>query len=156
MAKTKSAAIERKTVRAAQPLGPGLHPAVIELRSGAAFRVRLMDDARRKAVLADGVDPRLVDECLRTGRLVILCDTKRGVTILGALQTAPSLAREADGTLTLEARTIRLRAEKNVVIEAGPSSLTLDRSGSVRAEGERMVIDMGSNVRVLSALVELP
>lgn len=156
MTKTKAAAIKPKTTPRPRPLGPGLHPAVIELRSGAAFRVRLMDESRRNAVLGDGVDPGLADECLRTGRLVILCDTRRGATLVGALQTAPSITREPDGTLALEGKTIRLRAEKAVVIEAGSASLSLDHGGSVRAEGDRMVIDMGSNVRVLSALVELP
>jgi hypothetical protein len=159
MAKIKTATPAtpaRRTAKEPEPLGPGLHPGVLEMRSGASFRVRLMDDSRRRAVLGDGVDPALADECLRTGRLVILCDTKRGVTLLGALQTAPSIARGPDGSLCLEGKTIRIRAEKAVVIEAGPVSLSLEQGGTVRAEGDRMVIDMGSIVRVLSALVELP
>jgi len=137
-------------------LGAGLHAAFIELRTDDGFRVRTPDERRFQAVLAYGVDPALVDECFRGSRLVILSDTPRGVAILGALQTTRSLSHEPDGTVTLDAKKIRLRAEQGVVLEAGQTSLRMDKKGAMRTEGHRMVIDMSSNVRVLSALVELP
>lgn len=150
------AATSKRNTEARPALGPGLHAGTIELRSGRSYRVRTTAGARLRAALGDGVDPGLADECLRASRLVILCDTERGPTIVGALQTTRSIVHEPDGTLAIEGKTIRLRAEKSLRIEAGPVSLTLDAAGTARAEGDRMVIDMSSNVRVLSALVELP
>ena len=118
--------------------------------------MRTPDERRFKAVLSHGVDPGLVDDCFRANQLVIVSDTPRGVTILGALQTTRSFTHESDGTVTLDATAIRLRAEKGVVLQAGQTSLRMDKKGAMRTEGHRMVIDMSSNVRVLSALVELP
>jgi N-acetylmuramic acid 6-phosphate (MurNAc-6-P) etherase len=87
---------------------------------------------------------------------VILADTPRGPTIVGALQTARAVSVEPDGTVALEGKAIRIRADKAISLETGASAVRLEESGRVRAEGHRMVIDMSSNVRVLSALVELP
>jgi hypothetical protein len=88
---------------------------------------------------------------------MIACDTERGVTIVGALQTAPSVEREPDGTLVLSGTRVRILAEKGVSVEAGAAaSMALESTGKARLAGDRMVIDMSSNVRVLSALVELP
>jgi hypothetical protein len=144
-------------------LGPGIHPGVIEVlevsetasaRSG--LRVRLLTGERIAAVLGDGVDLALAEECLRDARTVMLADTSRGPTVLGALQTTRSLERLPDGTIAIDADRIRLRAKKAVILEAGEVSLRLEADGTVHTEGERMLIDMSSNLRVLSALVELP
>jgi hypothetical protein len=152
----KRAAKKEPAPRTLEALGPGLHAAYIELRAGGRYRARLPSGVRVAAVLGDGVEPALAEECLRAGRMVILCDTERGPTLIGALQTSRSVVREADGALSIAARTIRLKADQALVVEAGPVALRLEQSGLMRAEGEKMIIDMGSNVRVLSALVELP
>ncbi len=137
-------------------LGPGLHGAHVELALGSTYRVRGLAGDRHVAVLGDGVDSALVDECLRGSRLVILADTERGIAIVGALQTSRSVVIEPDGTAVLRAKGIRLQADQTLVLEAGTTSLRVEASGAVCAQGDTMVIDMGSHVRVLSALVELP
>ena len=152
---------EQRVALRPERLGPGLHAAFIELRSqnsGAqdSYWVRTPDEQRFKAVLAYGIDPGLVAECFAAGRLVIVSDTPKGVAILGALQTTRSLTHEPDGTVSLQAKKIRLSADEGVVIAAGQTSLRMNKEGAMRTEGHRMVIDMSSNLRVLSALVELP
>ena len=137
-------------------LGPGLFAGFVELRTDRSFRVRLTDDRRIAAKLSDAVDPGLVEDCLRQGRMVIVADTAAGPAILGALQTSRQLTMEPDGTLSIEAKALRLVGEKAVSLECGPVSLRMESKGTLRTEGDRMVIDMSSNVRVLSALVELP
>jgi hypothetical protein len=146
-------------------LGPGLHGATLEMslqpapgarRAERGWRVRTLLGERLTAIAADSVEPALLDECLRSGRWVLLADTDRGPTILGALQTSRGVEMDADGTAVLRARTVRISAEKALTVEAGSTSIRLDESGAARAQGDRMVIDMGSHVRVLSALVELP
>ncbi len=146
-----------EAVPPAQPaLSPGLHGAVVELRTKTGFRVRSMAGERFAAVLGDGVEVELVDECMRTGRMAIVCQTVRGPTIVGALQTTRSIVRDANGAVTLDAREIKIRGKQRVLLQAGEVTLVLDESGRLRTTGERMVIDMSSNVKVLSALVELP
>jgi hypothetical protein len=138
-------------------LGPGVHAAMIELNLGACYQVRLLHGARTTAKLAFGVSPRLLEECLMTRRLVIVANDDSGPIVLGALQTEPSAGvREDTRALEVEARHIRLRAAETITLEAGPVSLSLDKSGAVHIEGERMVIDVGALLRVLSAKVELP
>ena len=56
----------------------------------------------------------------------------------------------------MDAREIRLRAERALSIEAGPIVITADNQGALRMEGDRLVIDMAAIVRVLSSRVELP
>jgi hypothetical protein len=148
-----SKARKPKTNRA---LGPGLHALHIDLFADGECRVRTLTGERMRAVVGDAVDPALVEECLRFGRMVIGADTERGPTVIGALQTTRSLSHEPDGTVVLEAKEIRLRARERVRVEAGASSLSLQKAGRSNLRGERLVIDMSSNVRVLSALVELP
>jgi hypothetical protein len=153
---TKRAPRKTPAPRALEALGPGLHAGFIEMSLDGTYGVRLASGARGTAVLGDGVEPELAEECKRDSRLVVLCDTERGPTIVGALQTARSVVRTADGALSISARTIRLQAEERLQIEAGRVALRVDKGGEMRAQGDKMVIDMGSNVRVLSALVELP
>jgi len=147
----------KKTKPGTEQLGPGLHLVHLDLSSDDSIMVRTIDGQRIVAVLGDGVDLRLVDECRRAGRPMIACDMERGVTVMGALQTTPTVEREPDGTLVLEGTRVRIVAEKGVTMEAGTNaSLALEATGKTRMVGDRLVLDMSSNVRVLSALVELP
>lgn len=76
---------------------------------------------------------------------------------MGALQTRKTIEQAPDGTLVLAAKTVRISAEESVTLEAGQAaSVALASTGKARMTGDRMVIDMSANVRVLSALVELP
>jgi hypothetical protein len=146
-----------RTVKEPAHLGPGVHAAIIELNLGASYQVRLLNGVRTTAKRAGGVSPLLLEECLMTRRLVMVTDGENGPVILGALQTelAPRV-REETGALEVEARHIQLRAAETIALKAGPVSLVLDKSGVVRVAGERMVIDVGALLRVLSAKVELP
>lgn len=156
MAKGKTTVARRPRI-AIERLGPGLHWVHLDLGAAGSPIVRTLDGRRLAAVVEGGVDPRLLAECRRAGRAMIACDTERGVTIVGALQTAPSVEREPDGTLLLEGTRVRIVAEKGASIEAGAgASIALESTGRARLVGDRMVIDMSSNVRVLSAHVELP
>lgn len=156
MAKAKRT-LARGPKAGTERLGPGLHLVHLDLGPADAPMVRTLDGRRIAALVGDGVDPRLIAECRRAGRAMIACDLERGVTIVGALQTAPSVEREPDGTLLLEGTRVRIVAEKGVTVEAGEAaSMALESTGKARMVGDRMVIDMSSNVRVLSALVELP
>lgn len=148
----------RGQARAQQPdiLGPGLHGGVIELATDESYRVRLLTGDRVSATLSPGVQPALAAECLRTGRMVLLIASERGPMIAGALQTSLAVERDADGVVAIDASEIRLRAERALLIEAGPVTIRADESGALRMEGDRMVLDMAALVRVLSARVELP
>jgi hypothetical protein len=151
-----SARPRKSPPRAAAELGSGLHLAWVERILDGACALRLLSGERVSATIDEDVDPSLVADCLRNGRKVIVCATSAGPTIMGALQTAPALTRAEDGKLTIEARELRLRAERSLVIEAGPVALRVDASGALRLEGDRMIIDMGSFVRFLAGRVELP
>ena len=154
----KRAAVRGGAARAADPapLGPGLHGAFIELASEGSYRVRTTSGEHLRAELAPGVSPALAMECLRAGRMVILVASARGPEIVGALQTAPAVERDADGVVSVDAREIRLRAEQSILIEAGPVTIRADESGALRMEGDRLVLDMPALVRVLSARMEIP
>lgn len=152
----ESGATRAKRAPRRETLGAGLHAGVIELRSGGAFQVRLPAGGRCKATLDDEVDPALAEECLRSGRRVVLCDGERGPVIVGALQTSAPVVKTADGAVTIEGRELRLKAKERVVIDTGATSLRMAENGAVRFEGEKMVIDMPALVRILAASVELP
>ncbi|WP_437733576.1 hypothetical protein [Sorangium sp. So ce1335] len=157
MAKKKVSSLPRSRVADREPaLGPGIHGASIELALAGSYRIRTTSGARCAAVLGDGVDPALADDCLRTGRLVIVADGPRGPAIMGALQTSLPIARDADGVVSVNAKELRVRLDRAASIEVGAASITADAAGVVRIEGDRMVLDMGALVRVLSARVELP
>ena len=140
----------------ASALGPGLHGATIELRSGSAFRIRTTEGRLLNAALADGVDPALADDCLRTGRMIIVSDTPRGPEIAGALMSSLPVARGEDGVVTIDAKELRLRADRTLSLEVGSVSLSAESSGAMRLEGDRLVIDMAALVRIFSSKVELP
>ena len=156
------------TPRAARPgaalLGPGLHPALVERIAPAPidearpawYQVRLVDGRTLRAALAPGVTPALIDTCAREGRNVVLMEGPAGVLIAGALQTAPTPAPDARGTLALEARHLRLRGTETLEIEVPGASLRMEPGGALRLEGDRLVIDMAALVRIFSGRVEIP
>jgi len=140
----------------ALPLGPGLHGAFVELRSGDSYQIRTTDGRRLFAALSEGVEAALIDDCLRTASMVIVTETARGPEIAGALMRALPAARSEDGVVTLEGKEVRLRGERSLSVEVGPVSLLADESGTMRIEGDRLVIDMAALVRIFSTRVELP
>src|SRR4051812_36991680 len=133
---TRAPASKRKLKPAAHAVGAGLHAASVELVSGGSLRLRLPSGERITAVLGDGVERELVEECMRERRHVIVCDSPRGPLVLGALQTARVIARDERGNLTLEAKDVRIVAERLLVLEAGAAALRLERAGVLKAEGE--------------------
>ncbi|MEO7330716.1 MAG: hypothetical protein ABI193_19225 [Minicystis sp.] len=149
----------RKTVIAKEHearLGPGLHPAKVELFADTVARARLASGEVVRARVAPEVEPAFVEECLRLGRTVLLADSEQGPAIIGALQTSRALGPSADGTLLLDADVVRLRAASLATIEVGASALRFEPTGLVRMEGNKLVVDVSSLVRFLSARVELP
>lgn len=149
--------VVRLAPRDPRALGPGLHMASIARRdAGGACLVRLASGGEVMASIADHVEPGLVDECLRTSKPVILTEGSRGPLIVGALQTARAITCAQDGSLDVSASEIRLRADRGIVLEAGEAALRLERAGLVRMDGEKVLIDASSIVRVLAACVELP
>jgi hypothetical protein len=140
----------------AQALGPGLHAGTVELGSGGVYRVRTLAGARHQAALGDHVEPALVEECLRTGRPVLLAEGAAGPFIVGAIQTTRTIAHEPDGSLEISAKDLRLRADRAIVVETGEAVMRLERAGLVRIDGDKMVIDTSSIVKILAACVELP
>lgn len=145
-----------RRARAVAALGPGLHPGILELAASGSFRVRVQGDKLVSATLGPGVSPALAEECMREGRTVVLVEGPDGIRIAGALQTAPTIAPDAQGTLALEAKHLRVRAERSIALEVPGGSLTLEKEGLVRMEGDKLVLDMAALVRIFSARVEIP
>lgn len=137
-------------------LGPGLQMGVIELLAGDSYGVRLLDGRRTSARRSPYVHVALVEECLREQRPMLLSDGAKGAEIVGALQVAPSIAPDIDGNLNISARQLNLKAENGVRVESGRSELRLGEDGRVRLTAERAVLDVASNLRIYSSLVELP
>ncbi|MFO0759561.1 MAG: hypothetical protein U0359_23920 [Byssovorax sp.] len=157
MAARKTTAKKSPARRAAPaPLAPGLHAGTIELRAEGTYGVRLLDGSFVSATLDDDVAPDFARECLRRGRRVIVTQGREGPVVLGALQTERSLTREEDGSLSVTAKKIRLKAEQSIVFETGQAALRLSPEGMLKLEGDKMVIDVGGLVRFLSARVEFP
>jgi hypothetical protein len=136
-------------------LGPGLHAGTVELEAGGSYRVRLASGGHVRACLDVGLAPEFVDACMKTGRKVLLEDSDRGPRILGAIE-APQMPPSGEAHVAVEGGTIRLRAKDAIAIEVGKSTLRLDKTGALRIEGRKMVLDVASLVRFLSARVELP
>jgi hypothetical protein len=142
-------------------LEPGLHPGIVEERTGSTrdvVRVRLFDGGIHEAVAAPGVAAALVDECMRDRRTVLLSRGPKGeALIVGALQTAPSVAStDRDERALVHGTSVELTAEHSIALRVGKSTVTIDKHGVVRLAGQRMTLDMAALVRVLSAHVELP
>jgi hypothetical protein len=151
--------------KAEAALGPGLHAGHLEMvtasadegrERGQSYRVRLASGRRVAARLGKAVAADFADECLRDGRTVVLVESPGGVEIAGALQVSKALAKDPQGTLTLEARHVRVRADQSIVLEVPGGALSLEPGGAVRLEGDKLVIDMAALVRVFAARVELP
>jgi hypothetical protein len=128
----------------------------VELASGARFRVRALDGTLVQAEVRHGVDRGLVDDCLRSGGLVVVADGARGVEIIGALQTRRAPAVSEAGVFAVSAKKIALRAEQTIEIEAGNTAIALERLGLVKMRGDKALFDFNALLRVLSARVELP
>lgn len=139
-----------------ESLGAGIHAATIELEAASSYRVTQLDGRSVIATPAAGVSPKLLEECLSSRRLVMLADGERGPVILGALQTTPTPHVDERGAFEVDARHITMRAEATIALEVGSTSLTLDKSGVARVEGERLVIDVAALARILATKVELP
>ena len=143
------------------PLGAGLHAGRVQCVLASRhvtprYRVELATGRVITASLDEAVSPALAEECLRQRRTVVLVDGARGPVIAGALQTSPGVAADAHGTLVLDARQVRVRADRSLVLEVPGASLELGRGGEVRFEGDKLVLDMAALVRILSGKVEIP
>jgi hypothetical protein len=143
--------------RGAPALGPGIHPARIEMRADGAFRVRTAGGELLAARLAEGFEEAFAEECMRERRTVMIAEgTEVEAVILGALQTSRAVERDAHDTVRIEGKRVELEAEEGISIQVGKSTLRLDRHGAVKIVGQKMTMDVAAVVRVLSALVELP
>jgi hypothetical protein len=152
---SKRAPLSRRlTVKKA--LGPGIHPGVVELEAGGSYRVALLAGGHVRARVDKGLSKKFVDECMRTGAKMLLHDTPRGPEILGALHAPRELAEGEHDDVDLRGKTVRVRATDEIVLEVGKTALRLDKSGAARLDGRKLVLDIASLIRMLSARVELP
>ncbi len=128
-------------------LGPGVHPARIDLRAGDRYSVHTFAGERTEARLARDVDEALAEECLREQRTVLVTQNEDGVpVILGALQTS----RGASG------KRVEIEAEEGLVLRVGKSALVMEKDGTVKIVGQKMSLNLAEVVRVLSTRCELP
>lgn len=137
-------------------LSPGLHAGHVELVSDTTVCVRTLDGRRLTCRLTDGVERALIEQCMSSNQLVILAAAGDHALILGALQTHRAFRPDAEGNLVIEGKRVQLHAEQELELKTGDSALKLNRNGKLRVNGHRLVLDVTTNVRVLSALVELP
>ena len=137
-------------------LGPGMHAGVVELESDGSYRVAVVSGGHVRAHLEKGLSRRFVETCMRTGQKVLMMDTPRGPEIMGALHAPRELPGGEEESVEIKGKTIRLRATDAVHIEVGKSTLKLDKDGVARLEGRKLVMDVASLIRFLSARVELP
>ena len=150
MGKTAMVKLKKRApgVRAAS-LGPGVHPARLDLRAGDRYSVHTFAGERTEARLARDVDEALAEECLRKQRTVLVTQGEDGVAvILGALQT--SCGASSPG------KRVEIEAEEGLVLRVGKSALIMDKDGTVKLVGQRMSMNLAEVVRVLSTRCELP
>ena len=145
-----------KRIAITKALGPGIHPGVVELEANGSYRVALLAGGHVRARLDKGLSRRFVDECMRTGAKMLLHDTPRGPEILGGLQAPRELPGEEEDSVELRGKTVRLWAAEEIVLSVGKTTLRLDKTGAARFEGRKLVLDIASLIRLLSARVELP
>jgi hypothetical protein len=140
-------------------LPPGLHGGFIEAHDARdrSLRVTLLDGRRTRAVLASHVQQGLLEQCMAHRLMALLSDADIPI-VVGVLQTGPAPVVDRDGTLTVDAKRIRLRASQELRLEAGPNSvlIEMDDEGKLKLRCERGVFDVAANLRIYSALVELP
>jgi hypothetical protein len=154
-AMSKRAPLSRR-VAVKKALGPGMHAGVVELESEGSYRVALVAGGHVRAHVEKGLSVRFVGTCMKTGQRVLLMDTPRGPEILGALHAPRELPGGEEESVELKGKIIRLRATDEVQIQVGKSTLRLDKTGAARLEGRKLVLDIASLIRMLSARVELP
>jgi hypothetical protein len=138
-------------------LSPGLSAGTIEGRVGDSFSIRLLGGEVVSATPAPELEPAFVEECMRERRTVLVTPGPGdAVVLLGALQTARGVSRDARDNVRVEGARVEIEAREGVVFHVGKSTLKLDRQGAVKIVGQRMTADVAEVVRILSALVELP
>jgi hypothetical protein len=152
---SKRAPVSRR-VPVKKTLGPGMHAGTVELQSDGSYRVALASGGHVRAHLETGLSVRFVEGCMKSGQKVLLLDTPRGPEIMGALHAPRELPGGEEESVELKGKTIRLRATDEVQIQVGKSTLRLDKTGAARLEGRKLVVDVASLIRFLSARVELP
>jgi hypothetical protein len=145
-----------KRLAVSKTLGPGIHPGVVELEANGSYRVALLAGGHVRARLDKGLAKGFVDECMRTGAKMLLHDTPRGPEILGALHAPRELSPGQQDEVELRGKTVRVRAAEEIVLQVGKTTLRLDKTGAARFEGRKLVLDIASLIRMLSARVELP
>jgi hypothetical protein len=134
-------------------LAPGLHAATIELALKGSFRLRTMTGERVKARLGPGVDPALMEECLKWRRTVLVTAGPKGAIIVGAVQVTASQRHE---NVRLEGVEIELSASNKIAFRVGKALFVIDANGAILMVGETTTMKMAKAVRVRSANVELP
>lgn len=138
-------------------LGPGIHPARIDVCAGDRFHLRTLAGQRVEARLADDVEPAFAQECLREHRTVLITPGDDGIAvILGALQTARGISRDDTGTVRSRGKRVEIEADEGLVLRVGQSALVMDKRGALKLVGQKMTVNVAEVVRVLSALCELP
>lgn len=139
-------------------LEAGLHAAFLEARRHGLLVVRLLDGRRTAAEIVPQVSDALVDECLAEGKLVLVSATPRGPAMIGAIQTTPTLHHDREGVLTIEAKKLHVKVEDEIRVVTGANAVVSEShaDGRVRLRCERGAVDFAANLRVHSALVELP
>jgi hypothetical protein len=140
-------------------LPPGLHAGFVESHDAhdGTLRVALLDGRLTRATRAPHVHPDLLSQCIAQRSMVLLSDADPPL-VIGALQTTPSPMVESGGSLTLAADRIHLRANQELRLEAGINTVLIEMGadGKVRLRCERGIFDVAANLRIYSALVELP
>jgi hypothetical protein len=138
-------------------LGPGIHPAKIDVRAGDRYRVHTLTGERVEARLGDEVEEAFAAECLREQRTVLVAPGENGeAVILGGLQTSRAMSRDDAGTVRARGKRVEIDADEGLVLRVGKSALVMDKRGVVRMTGQKMTMNIAEVVRVLSALCELP
>lgn len=139
---------ERKRKRASirTSVGPGLHLGQAKLQSDGSYVVRLTSGEKVTARLDPDIPPSFVEECMRSGRRLLLSDDIRGAVIVGALERPND--RRAD--------TVQIEADKSLQLRVGKHSITLEASGVARVSSKQLVVDAAGLVQFLTAKVELP
>lgn len=158
MAKTTVVKMKKRASAASVTvLGPGIHPAKIDVRAGDRYHVRTLAGERIEARLGDEVEEAFAAECLREQRTVLVTPGENDeAVILGALQTSRSFSRDDAGTMRARGKRVEIDADEGLVLRVGKSSLVMDKRGIVKVTGQKMTMNIAEVVRVLSTLCELP
>ena len=157
MAKTVVKMKKRPSPAQGAALGPGIHPAKIDVHAGDRYRVHTLAGERVEARLGDEMEEAFAAECLREQRTVLVTPGANGeAVILGALQTSRGLSRDDAGTLKTRGKRVEIEADEGLTLHVGKSTLTMDKRGVIKVTGQKMTMNIAEVVRVLSAICELP